>query len=57
MNGTTPEKTTSVSGSNSGSIIVKGLKNGTDYTFTVTAESKFGKGPASGQSVSVTPTP
>jgi hypothetical protein len=37
-------------------ITVKGLKNGTSYTFTVTATNKIGTGPASNVSDSVTPT-
>jgi hypothetical protein len=36
-------------------ITVKGLKNGTVYTFTVTATNKIGTGPASSASSSVTP--
>jgi hypothetical protein len=36
-------------------ITVKGLTNGTAYTFTVTARNKIGTGPASGASNSVTP--
>ncbi len=39
------------------SITVKGLKNGTAYTFTVTAKNKIGLGPASGASNSVKPGP
>jgi hypothetical protein len=37
-------------------ITVKGLTNGTGYTFTVTAKNKIGTGPASSASNSVTPT-
>ena len=36
-------------------ITVKGLRNGTDYTFTVTATNKIGTGPASSPSNSVMP--
>jgi hypothetical protein len=36
-------------------ITVKRLKNGTDYTFTVTATNKIGTGPPSSPSNSVTP--
>jgi subtilase family serine protease len=37
-------------------ITVTGLKNGTSYTFTVSATNAIGTGPASAQSNSVTPT-
>jgi hypothetical protein len=37
------------------SIVVKGLSNGTGYTFTVTAKNKIGTGPASGASNLVIP--
>jgi hypothetical protein len=37
-------------------ITVKGLTNGTAYTFTVTAKNKIGTGPASSASIPVTPT-
>jgi len=52
--GTTSEKTTSGSGAAT-SITVKGLKNGTPYTFTVTAANAIGKGQPSGHSNPVTP--
>jgi invasion protein IalB len=38
-------------------ITVKGLKNGTTYTFTVTATNKAGTGPVSSPSSPVTPEP
>jgi uncharacterized repeat protein (TIGR03803 family) len=37
------------------SVTVKGLTNGTSYTFTITATNKAGSGPASSPSNSVTP--
>jgi uncharacterized protein (TIGR02145 family) len=47
--------TGSLSQAGSGDIIVTGLTNGTEYTFTVTATNGIGRGDASAPSTGVTP--
>jgi hypothetical protein len=51
--GTRGVKSVTASGS-ARSLLVKGLKNGASYSFTVAAQNSLGPGPASARSAAVT---